>query len=263
VQERDGWPRHSPDAQGWSGWLGGLMADDHALVRGLAESVNHHLRTPVTAILCHAELLMDQGHVLPEEVQESLASIVRAGRRLKDVSRGMSDLIDAACVRANPVDTVDVSHVLAQEVATYLDRAEARGIRLAVVCDREVRCVAEPSRLRRALRELLDNAMTYAPDQSAVSVSATVAVTGIRITVRDHGTGIDGADRERLTRPFERGTHPRQPAGGLGMGLALASAVAAGHRGRLDLADAHGGGLAASLELPLDFTRPTPTPATP
>ena len=63
--------------------------------------------------------------------------------------------------------------------------------------------------------------MTYAPDQSTVRVASTASATGVRITVSDHGDGIDSDDRERLARPFERGTHPRQPPAGRGMGRVM------------------------------------------
>ncbi|RPF28532.1 sensor histidine kinase [Georgenia muralis] len=188
-----------------------------ALSRAVVESVNHHLRTPVAVIMLNSEMLIDHGHELPEDVQCSLACILRSGLRLNDVVAGIGELIDVVCLGINVRDTVDVSHVLADEVATYMDRAEARGIRLDVSTGGAVSCVGSPSRLRRALRELLDNAVTYAPDGSTVCVTATVTATGVRNTIRDHGTGIDAADRDRFMRPFERGTHPRQEATGLGM----------------------------------------------
>jgi signal transduction histidine kinase len=223
--------------------------------RGLVESVSHHLRTPLTVVSGHAELLIDQE--LPAQMHRSLASMLRAGRRLEDVVVGVCDLIEVACVDPDAVNMLDVSELVAEEVATYRDRAAQRGVRLVTSGDPVANCVADSSRLRRALRELLDNALTYAPRQSTVRVATTVAATGIRINVSDHGDGIGSADRERLTRPFERGTNPRQPAAGRGMGLALASVVAASHRGRLILAECPGGGLQACLELPVDSTHLT------
>jgi two-component system sensor histidine kinase SenX3 len=250
VREGDGRPRHFLSAEGSGSCVSRYVANDHSDVRGLVESVNHHLRTPVAAILLHAELLVAHGDELPTEVQGSLDCILRGGQRLKDVVVGICDLVEAACVHPDTMVPIDVSELLAQEVAVHRDRAALRGVRLSVACDHGVTCVGDSSRLRRALRELLDNAVTYAPDRSTVRVAATVAVTGIRITVRDQGTGIDRADRERLVRAFERGTHPRQATAGLGMGLGLVSAVASGHGGQLVLTDAPGGGLEASLELP-------------
>jgi signal transduction histidine kinase len=250
VRERDGRQRHFLSAEEGSSCVSRYVANDHALVRGLVESVNHHLRTPVAAILLHSELLIAHGDELPKEVQESLGCILRGGQRLKDMVVGICDLVDAACVHPDTMEPVDVSELLAEEAAAHRDRAALRGVRLSVAGDRGVTSVVDSSRLRRALRELLDNAVTYAPDHSAVRVAATIAVTGIRIAVRDQGAGINRADRERLVRPFERGTRTRQPTAGLGMGLALASAVASGHGGQLVLTDAPGGGLEASLELP-------------
>ena len=198
--------------------------------RALVESVNHHLRNPLTAIIGNAELLLESPHALPAEVLQSIASVLRVAWRLHEVAVGICEVLDAACVHPNNVDTVDVLELLTDEVAACLDRAAERGVRVSIYDSTTVgRCVADAGRLRRAIRELLDNALTYAPDQSTVQVGVASAITGIRIEVSDTGDGIDPADRERLAWPFERGNHPRQPMTGRGMGLALASAVAAAH----------------------------------
>ncbi len=182
---------------------------------------------------------------------QSIASVLRVAWRLHEVAVGICEVLDAACVHPKNGDTVDVLELLTDEVAACLDRAAERGVRVSSDSTTVGRCVADAGRLRRAIRELLDNALTYAPDQSTVRVGVASAITGIRIEVSDTGDGIDPADRERLAWPFER----RQPMTGRGMGLALASAVAAAHRGRLILSDNLGGGLQACLELPVDFTR--------
>ena len=234
-------------------------SDDEALLRSLAggqvcdpalvEAVNHHLRTPIAVILGHAELLIDQTHEHPADALRSLAAVLRAGQRLNDMVGGICDLLDLACADRTSVEQIDVSTLVADEVAGWRTRAAQRALRLWVGGDPVVAGVADATRLRRALRELLDNATTYAPDGSTIRVVTTAASSGTRITVCDDGDGIDAADRERLVRPFERGAHPRQPAG-RGMGLALVSAVATAHGGRLILSESHSGGLQACLELP-------------
>ena len=191
----------------------GHVAVDHEFARGLMENVNHHLRTPLTVVLGHAELLIDREHELPPEVRQSLASLRRAAQRLNDVVVGVCDLMDIAGVGPHTLDSVDVSALVAEEVATHQERAAQRGIRLLVGGDPAQQCIADSRRLRRALRELLENALTYAPDQSTVRVASSASATGVRITVSDHGDGIDSDDRERLARPFERGTHPRPGTG--------------------------------------------------
>jgi signal transduction histidine kinase len=234
-----------------------LLTADHELSRGLVEAFNHHARTPLAVILGHVELLTGEEDELPAEMQHSLAAMFRAGQRLNDVVAGICDLIDVASLDPTRLIMLDLTTLVDEEIARCRDRAAQRELRVVATGDPVRLCVADPRRVRRAIAELLDNALTYAPDDSTVRVASTTAATGVRVTISDQGDGVDPADRERLTRPFERGNHPRQPMAGRGMGLALASAVAASHRGRLILSESLGGGLQASLELPLGFAHPS------
>jgi hypothetical protein len=165
--------------------------------------------------LGHTELLIDHEHELPPEVHWSLALLLRTGQRLIDVVAGICDLIHVASVDPHAADAVDVSELVAHELAACRDRADQRGVLAMAAGDVGAVSVADSRRLRR---ELLDNALTYAPDQSTVCVTVVAAPTGMRIEVSDHGDGIEPADRERVVRPFERGTNPRQPSAGCGMG---------------------------------------------
>lgn len=228
----------------------GHVAVDHEFALGLMGSVNHHLRTPLTVVLGYAELLIDREQELPPEVRQSLACILRAAERLNDVVVGVCDLIDIACVDPHTVDVVDVSEMVAEEVATFRDRAAQRGVRLLVIGEPAQRCMADSRRLRRALREVVDNALGYAPDQSTIRVASTSSATRIRIRVSNHGNGIKPDDCERPAWPFEQGSHERQAPAGSGMGLAVASAVAAWHGGRLVLTERLGRGVEACIELP-------------
>lgn len=227
------------------------MGEEQLFTRELVERVNHHLRTPLTVVLCHAELLADQEHELPAGVHDSHVAVLRAAQRLNDVVLGVCDLV-AASVEPVTVETVDITELVAEEVRAHHERAARRGVRFLTSGERPQACSTDARRLRRALRELLDNAVTYAPDDSTIRVASASEAGGTWIEVSDRGDGIDSADRERLTRPFERGTHPRQPLGGRGMGLALATVLAASIGGRLRLSGGPGPGLLVRIELPAD-----------
>jgi signal transduction histidine kinase len=176
--------------------------------------------------------------------------MLRAAERLNDVVVAVADLVDNACVRSHALEVVDISEMVADEVATCRERAAQQGVRLVVSGEPAQQCIADSRRLRRALRALLDNALTCAPDRSTVRVASTTSATGTRITVTQGGDGTDADGRARLARPSGPRTHPRQPAADQEMALALASAVAAWHGGRLVLSERLGQGVQALIELP-------------
>ncbi|WP_172826045.1 sensor histidine kinase [Friedmanniella luteola] len=215
-------------------------------------SVNHHLRTPLTVVLGHAELLTDREDELPPEVRQSLACLLRAAERLNDVVVEVCALLDVACVGPDPhtLDVVDLSELVADEVVTYGDRAARRGVQLVVSGEPAQSCVADSRRLRLALRRLLDDALAQAADQSTVGVASTTTETGTRIEVTHQGADPDADEDGRPAPPSGRDTHRPRPPDGQGLGLALASAVAAWHGGRLVLSPRPGRGGRACLELP-------------
>jgi signal transduction histidine kinase len=86
------------------------------LSRSLAETVNHNLRTPLTTMLGHAELLVDQQDLLPSGAARSVQALWRASQRLNDVVTWISEWIDLAYTRG------DEGHSKGADLAEYLDR---------------------------------------------------------------------------------------------------------------------------------------------
>ena len=104
--------------------------------------------------------------------------------------------------------------------------------------------------LRRALANLIDNALRYAGEDMALDVSVGVQEGDLCIEVADQGPGIPENEVERMRHPFTRLEKARSNAKGAGLGLAIVERVMRAHGGRLDLLPREGGGLRAILRLP-------------
>jgi signal transduction histidine kinase len=103
--------------------------------------------------------------------------------------------------------------------------------------------------LRRLFANLIANALAYGQE---ARIAATVAAADLVVTIDDRGPGIPAQDRAAMLEPFVRAEGSRnRRTGGAGLGLAIARGVAEAHGGRLSLGDAPGGGLRASVTLPL------------
>jgi len=101
--------------------------------------------------------------------------------------------------------------------------------------------------LRRAVANLVDNALRYAGTPVEVELKNGAGETVIE--VRDRGPGIPPGEAERLKRPFTRLDDARSGPAGAGLGLAIVERIARAHGGRLELAPREGGGLIARLSL--------------
>ncbi|GJD99806.1 ATP-binding protein [Methylobacterium isbiliense] len=197
-------------------------------------AISHDLRTPITRLRLRAEFLEEEGlraQFLRDLDQmnalvEAALSFVRDGR----TREGMG-LIDLASL----VQTVcDGFSDVGEEVrAADLRPALVRGA---------------PEELQRALTNLIENAVKYG---GGATVRLLPLGPGeVAVEVLDEGPGIPEAEQAAMLEPFVRGDRARTEAGGFGLGLSIASAIAQGHGGRLTLANRRPHGLAARLALP-------------
>ena len=217
----------------------------------LLETVNHHLRTPVTNLLGYAEVLQDQREALPPETNRAVDAVLRAAGQLGNLLETVSALVDLDRHAEISATFGDLSVALHQVARTLQPVFDAHGVGLRVDLPTRLPAVVDFAEVRRAVSELLKNAATYSPEGSLVELSARCEEgVGVEITVADQGPGIEENECSRLVQPFERGTHPCQEVTGRGLGLAIASTVAASHGGALVLAPQSPHGLCAALRLP-------------
>ena len=197
-------------------------------------AVSHDLRTPITSLRLHAEFVEDA---------ETKAKILAA---LDEMQRMTDDALAfiREDVQREETRTVDL-HALVDSVAA--DLAEL-GHDIAVADSGRVLAACRPAALRRALRNLLENAAAYG-GRAAVRIERDT--DELRVVVEDEGPGIPEAELERVFEPFVRLEASRsRDTGGSGLGLAIARGIMRGHGGDIVLANRAQGGLRATVALP-------------
>lgn len=230
--------------------IAGLMDELRLVTDGLA----HDLRSPVGRLRSRIEraLAVDdeaQRDVLLAGVIDEADALTRMLTTVMEITR--SEAMTGR-KRFAPIDPAALVGELAE---MYEPLAEEAGVRLRVAIDGPPAAfMGHRQLLAQAMSNLVDNALKHGAAGGQVTLSAGSAGPGmVRLGVADRGPGIAPADHAEALRRFGRLDSSRSTPGA-GLGLALASAVAHLHGGRLALADA-GPGLAATILLPLD-TRP-------
>lgn len=199
-------------------------------------AVGHDLRTPLASLRVRVEQIDDEG------LRDKMVKTIEEMAAMLD---DILSLARAGQPRETPEPT-DLAALLAELVGEY--QAMARPVILAAEGALVTRMVRGAS-LRRAVRNLIDNAVAYGG-------SATVGLTGsgdgeVVISVDDTGPGIPEAQIADLMEPFARAEQSRnRDTGGSGLGLALAKALALAEGGRVDLVNRREGGLSARIVLP-------------
>lgn len=203
--------------------------------RAMMAAVAHDLRTPIAALRFRAELVSEEE--TKSRLLETICEMQAMTEAVLDALR-----IDGA---GEPARSVDVG-MLADSLCA--DMAEL-GSDVTYTSDIALACNCRAAEVRRALRNLIENALRYG---KRARVSAESAVGFASIHVDDDGPGIPDAEIERVFEPFARLDESRNSdTGGHGLGLAIARLIARGHGGDISLANRSGGGLRATLRLPL------------
>ncbi|HEV3061306.1 MAG TPA: ATP-binding protein [Vicinamibacterales bacterium] len=221
--------------------------------RDFVANVSHELRTPLTAIRGYVEAL-SEGDASFDEQQRFLDIIARHTQRME---RLVKDLLRLARLDAGQ-ETLDViacdTRSLTEAVAADLaPTADARSQRVAVAVGPGAESVrGDPAKLHDALRNLVANAITYAPEHSSILIEAGRTGGSVTISVADEGPGIPDEDLGRVFERFYRVDKSRaRDPGGTGLGLAIVRHLVELHGGSVRAENRPDGGAKFTMTLPL------------
>lgn len=210
--------------------IGGMLAEKDVMLG----AIGHDLKTPLAALRVRIESV-------PDDVQRA-----RMAATIEDIVRTLDEILELARIgrAANPPERAAIVALAASVVEEFEDMGEA----VTMVDGPRLSAEVHVTWLKRALRNLITNALRYG---GSATVSVVSAPGQVILRVEDEGPGIPDNLIGAMTEPFVRGEASRsRSTGGTGLGLTIARAVAEERGGSLVLANRPGGGLAAELRLP-------------
>lgn len=204
-------------------------------IERFAADVAHELKNPLTSLKSAVDMLE---RTTDKEARERLGAVIR--NDVKRIDRLITDISDASRLDAElarePSDSVDIGHLLETIVSIYNGLGLPRGIRVVFKREgaRQEVVRGREERLGQVFRNLIDNAVSFSPENGVVRVTLTPAGAALRASIEDQGPGVPSADLEHIfdrfytSRPAEHGFGKNS-----GLGLAIARQIVAGHGGRI------------------------------
>ncbi len=208
--------------------------------------ISHELRSPLARLAVAVELARNS-----ENPGRALDRIEREAGRLNAL---VTELLELTRAEADPAqfrrERVLLRELLEAIATDVRIEGSARGVEIALAAPDETVLEADPELLRRAIENVLRNAIRYAPERTAVEVSWRRAPGSVRLEIRDYGPGVPPGQLARIFDAFYRVDADRDRSrGGAGLGLAIARRAVELHGGKIG-ADHADPGLRVWIELP-------------
>ena len=215
--------------------------------------VSHDLRTPLTSIRGYTELLMT-GQGLDERGRRFLEVIDRNSRRLLGL---VDDLLVVAQHNVGaftvPVEELDLAELVSDALLAFAPAATEKRIALVQRVEGSGPVVGDRARLGRMLDNLVGNAIKFTQPDGVVEVGLTMSAERALLRVRDNGPGIAPEVQQHIFDHFARARDAGEGGlRGIGLGLAIARAIAEAHGGTIGLDSSPGTGATFWVQLPVD-----------
>ncbi len=215
----------------------------------------HELKTPVAVLKSTLQSLLQRPRS-SEEYRAGLQASLQDLNRLEQLLQWMLRLARAEQwaqdARRRELDLIDINSTCEEAVERIRSLAESRHTAIQLTTDGPIPFRADPEDLQLVWTNLLENAVRYSPEGTAVAVDVTHDDRNARIIFQDHGPGISADDLPRIFERFYRGDHSRTRAtGGSGLGLAIAKALVEAYGGTINAESAPGKGTRMTVSLPL------------
>ena len=218
--------------------------DRLAAIGQLSAGIAHEIRNPLGAIEGFTELLARKLH--DHSTQQLLGEIVHEVKHLNHIVTNFLAFAREPQLHYEPTDI----SALIDNTVTLLLSTHPHPVTLASRLPTGLPLVpVDPNEFRRALFNILINALQAMPDGGVLQVDAAVDDDWLTVTVRDNGPGIPDAVKDRIFNPFFTTKDE-----GTGLGLAIAHKIVDGHRGVIEVDSAPGMGTAFTIRLPLERT---------
>jgi two-component system, OmpR family, phosphate regulon sensor histidine kinase PhoR len=218
----------------------------------LAKVISHELRNPLTAIIGHVDLILDDNQMTPRD-QERLEVVERAGERMNQL---ISTILTSTPEREEETEpareVADVRPLLEASVESFAPAAAARGVRLDIDAPAPVVLEADTFRLRQVLDNLVSNAIKYTPRDGSVVVSGRIVDDVAELSIADTGMGIAQEDVEHVFDDYFRTEAARTSAiPGTGLGMGIVRDIIESHCGTIDLTSTLGEGTTVTARIPV------------
>ena len=225
------------------------------LEKEFISSVSHELRTPLLSLMEYLDLLR-KGNIKDAFVQkEFLTHAAIDASRILDM---VDELLDFSLLEGDRLtlnrEKVDIARVITDVLQLFREQANSKQVSL-LSAPMESALVAEvdPSRMRRVLAKLVENAIKFSEKENKVLVTAKTMNGEIVINVIDEGLGITLEDSSRIfekysqfSQPLDNGTH------GMGLGLYISKQIVEAHGGTLAVSSQLGAGSTFTITVPVD-----------
>ena len=240
-----------------------LEANRHKTV--FVANMSHELRTPLNAILGFSELLRDDdtGRFDAGTAHRFLNQIHTSGQHLLEL---INDVLDLSKVEAGLMELhserVQIGESIGLVLSTVEPLARTKGITVDSDPGPRLHLVADPTKLKQMLLNLVSNSIKFTAAGGRVSIKARQVGSWLEVAVTDSGIGIAKDDMNRLFTEFQQldAGHGRQQEG-TGLGLALTKRFAELHGGEVKVESVAGKGSTFTLRLPLGAKAPAVLPA--
>jgi PAS domain S-box-containing protein len=217
---------------------------------------SHELRTPLTPLILYFQRVMrDLGRSetpLPPRLRETLA---KCDRQLHRLSALVESLLDVSRISTGAFELararVDLAEIARDVALRFGDQLNQVGCTLSLSADEPVVGAWDGMRLEQVLSNLLTNALKYGAGKP-IEVAVTRGGRGGRLTIRDHGIGIEPDKLSRIFGRFERAASSSY--GGLGLGLYIVKEIITAHGGTIAVESQPGQGTTFTVELPTQVT---------
>ena len=232
--------------------------------REFVSNVSHELRTPLSSIKAMAETLEDGGL---DDSSINADFVKRIHIEADRMTTLVNDLLELTSLQSGQADMkpeqVDISSVIREEGSRYVQVARGLGIEANVSVPEDLpRVVAQEDRMRQVVRNLLDNALKFTPENGRIDLSASANHDVVEVRVSDNGLGIPPESLPHIFERFYKVERSRRNEGS-GLGLAIVKNIVQAYGGEVSVESREGEGSTFSLTLMVAETADVPVVGAP